>query len=69
MWWYRTFYRNKNNAYQDLTLEFLSTLYVEVTRGPQCQARYISFYLQGKFYELNLGTVKSIFNFSPNMDL
>ena len=37
----------KEHTYQDLTLEFLSTLHVEVTRGPQCQAGYISFYLQG----------------------
>jgi len=26
----------KEHAYQDLTLEFLSTLHVEVTRWPQC---------------------------------
>jgi len=32
----------KEHTYRDLTLEFLSTLYVEVTTGPQCQARYIS---------------------------
>ena len=37
----------KEHTYWDLTLEFLSTLHVEVTRGPQCQAGYISFYLQG----------------------
>ena len=35
----------KEHTYRDLTLEFLSTLYVEVTRGPQCQVRYILFYL------------------------
>jgi len=27
----------KEHAYWDLTLDFLSTLHVEVTRGPQCQ--------------------------------
>jgi len=37
----------KEHTYKDLTLEFLSTLYVEVTRGPQCQVGYIFFYLQG----------------------
>ena len=35
----------KEYKYRDLTLEFLSTLHVEVTRGSQCQAGYISFYL------------------------
>jgi len=35
----------KEHTYRDLALEFLSALYVEVTKGPQCQARYISFYL------------------------
>jgi len=39
----------KEHTYQDLTLEFLSTLYVEVAQGPQCQAGYISFYFQGNF--------------------
>jgi len=43
----------KEHIYGDLALEFLSTLHVEVTRDPQCQARYISFYLQGYLYELN----------------
>jgi len=37
----------KERTYQDLTLEFLRTLCVEVTRRPQCQAGYISFFLQG----------------------
>jgi len=37
----------KEHTYRDLALEFLRTLYVEVTRGPQCQAGYLSFYLQG----------------------
>ena len=53
----------KKHTYRDLTLEFLSTLHVKVTRGPQCQAGYISFYLQGQLYELNLGTFNSIFGF------
>jgi len=35
----------KEHTYQDPTLEFRSTLHVEVTRGPQCQAGYISFHL------------------------
>jgi len=26
----------KEQTYQDLTLEFLSTIYVEITQGPQC---------------------------------
>jgi len=59
----------KEHTYQDLTLEFLSTLHVEVTRGPQCQAGYILFYLQGQLYELNLDTLNSIFGFPHNMDL
>ena len=59
----------KEHTYRDLTLEFLSTLLVEVTRGPQCQNGCISFYLQGQFYELNLGTFNSIFGFPPSMDL
>ena len=59
----------KEHTYRDLTLEFLSTLHVEVTKGPQCQAGYISFYLQGQFYELNLDTFNSIFDFSPSMDI
>ena len=37
----------KEHTYRDLTLEFLSTLYVKVIRGPQCQAGYILFYFQG----------------------
>ena len=35
----------KEHTYRDLTLEFLSTLHVEVTRGPQGQAGYTLFYL------------------------
>jgi len=37
----------KEHTCRDLTLEFLSSLHVEVTRGPQRQVGYISFYLQG----------------------
>ena len=59
----------KEHTYWDLTLEFLSTLHVEVTRGPQCQAGYICFFLQGQLCELNLGTFNSIFDFLPSMDL
>jgi len=59
----------KEHTYRDLTLEFLSTLHVKVTRGPQCQGGYISFYLQGQLYELNLETFNSIFAFPPSMDL
>jgi len=40
----------KEHTYRDLTLEFLSTLHVKVTRGSQCQAGYISFYLQGHLW-------------------
>jgi len=31
--------------------------------------RYISFYLQGKFYELNLSAFNEIFSFPPSLDL
>jgi len=63
------FLKIKEHTHRDMTLEFLSTLYVEVTGGPQCPAGYISFYLQGQLYELNLGTFNSIFGFPPSMDL
>jgi len=33
----------KEHTCRDLTLKFLSTFHVEVTRGPHCQASYISF--------------------------
>jgi len=59
----------KEHTYQDLTLKFLSTLHVEVIRGSQYQVGYISFYLQGQSYELNLGTFNCIFGFPPSMDL
>jgi len=41
------FLEMKEHTYRDLTVEFISTLYVGVIRGPQCQAGYISFYLHG----------------------
>ena len=41
----RHFLEIKEHTYWDQILEFLSTLYVEVTRGCQCQVGYISFYL------------------------
>ena len=59
----------KEHTYRDLTLEFLSTLHVEVIRRPQSQAEYILFYLQGQLYGLKLGTFNSIFGFPPSMDL
>ena len=37
----------KEHTYKDLTIEFLGTLHIKVTRGPQCQAEYIAFYFQG----------------------
>jgi len=59
----------KEHTYQDLTLEFLSTLHVEVTRGSRCQAGHRLFYLQGQFYEMNLGTFNSMLGFPLSMDL
>jgi len=38
------FIETMEHTHWNLTLEFLSILHVEVTRGPQCQAEYISFY-------------------------
>ena len=63
------FIEMKDHTYRNLTLEFLSTLHVEVTQEPQCQADYISFYLQGQFYELNLSAFNDIFGFPPSLDL
>jgi len=63
------FLETKEYTHRDLTLESLSILYVEVTKGPQCQAEYISFYLQGQLYKLNLSTFKRIFGFPTSMDL
>jgi len=59
----------KDHIYRDLTLEFLSTLHVEVTSGAQCQEGYISFYLQGQFYEMNLSAFNEIFGFLPSLDV
>jgi hypothetical protein len=63
------FIERKDHTYRDLTLEFLSTLHVEVTSGAQCQAGYISFYLLGQFYEMNLGSFNEIFGFPPSLDV
>ena len=52
-----------------MTLEFLSTLHVEVIQGPWCQEGYISFYFQGQLYELHLAIFNEIFGFPPSMDL
>ena len=57
------FIERENHTYCDLTLEFLSTLHVEVTSGAQCQEGYISFYLLGQFYEMNLSAFNKIFGF------
>ena len=59
----------RDHTYRDLTLEFLSTLHVEVTSDPRCQEGYIFFYLNRKFYELNLSAFNSIFGFIPSMDM
>jgi len=40
------FIKTKEHTYLNLIVEFLNTLHVEVTRGPQSQAGYIQFYLQ-----------------------
>ena len=37
------FSERKDHTYHDLTLEFLSTLHVEVMNGAQCQEGYILF--------------------------
>jgi len=42
---------------------------VEITSGPCGQEGYISFYLNRKFYKLNLSAFNSIFDFPPSMDL
>ena len=61
------FLETRDHTYWDFTLEFLSTLHVEVKSDPQCQEGYISFYLNGEFCELNLNVFNSIFDFSPSM--
>ena len=63
------FVERKDHTYRDLTLEFLSTLHVEVTSGAQCQEGYISFYLLGHFYEFNLSAFNEIFSFPPSLDV
>jgi len=63
------FLEMKEHTYRDLTLEFRSILHVEVTRGPQYQVGYISFYLHGQFYKLNLNAFNDIFSFPPSLDL
>jgi len=62
------FLESRDHTYWDLTLELLSTLYVEVMSGPQCQEGYISFYLNREFYELDLSAFNSIFGFTPSTD-
>jgi len=62
------FIEMEDHAYCDLTFEFFSTLNVEVTSGAQRQV-YISFYLQGQFYELNSSAFNEIFGFSPSLDV
>jgi len=63
------FIERKDHTYRDLTLEFLSTLHVEVTSGAQCQAGYLSFYLLGQFYEMNLSAFNEIFGFPLSLDV
>jgi len=41
----RHFIEIKEHTYRNMTMEFLNTLHIEVTRGSQCQAEYISFSL------------------------
>ena len=53
-----------DHTYHALTLKFLSMLNVEIIRGPRFQEGYISFYLQGQFYELNLNVFHEIFGLS-----
>jgi len=63
------FIKRKDHTYRDLTLEFLSTLHVEVTTGAQYQAGYLSFYLLGQFYEMNLSAFNEIFGFPLSLDV
>ena len=63
------FLETRDHTYQDLTLEFLSTLHVEVMIDIRCQEGYISFYINRKFCELNLSTFNSMFGFPPSIDL
>jgi len=59
----------RDHTYCDLKHEFLSMVHVEVMSGPRCQEGYILFYLNRKFYKLNLSAFNSIFNFPPSNDL
>ena len=63
------FIEMKDHTCHDLTLEFLSTLHVEVTSGAHCQEGYISFCLQGQFYELKSSAFNEIFGFPPGLDV
>jgi len=63
------FLETRDHTYRDVTLEFLSTLHVEVTSGPRFEEGYIFFYLNREFYELNLSAFNNIFGFLPSMDL
>ena len=63
------FIEMKDHSYRDLTLEFLSILHVDVIRGSQCEDGYISFHMQGQFYELNLSIFNEISSFPPSLDL
>jgi len=45
----RHFIEIKEHTERDLTLEFVSTLHVKVTRGPQCQAGLFPFICNGNF--------------------
>jgi len=69
LWEYGSIFIDTTPQYRNLTLEFLSTLHVEVTSGPRCQEGYISFYLNREFYKLNLSAFNSILGFSPSSDL
>jgi len=46
------FLETRDQTYWDLTLEFLSTLHIEVTSDPGCQESYILFYLNREFINL-----------------
>ena len=65
----RQFINTRDHTYKNLTLEFLSTLPPEVTRGLRCQERYISLFLRGDIYELNLSSLNNVFGFSPSLDM
>ena len=63
------FFEAQDHVCRDLTLEFLSTLYVDVIRVPCYQESYISFYLNREFYELHLSAFNTIFGCPPSLDL